>query len=46
MEVVDEVVKRFDFIDFERIGVIGGFYGGFMMNWIVGYINCFKVVVI
>ncbi|CAD5244588.1 S9 family peptidase [Thermococcus camini] len=45
MEVVDEAVKRFDFIDPERIGVTGGSYGGFMTNWIVGHTNRFKAAV-
>ncbi len=45
MEVVDEAVKRFDFIDPERIGVTGGSYGGFMTNWIVGHTKRFKAAV-
>ncbi|AEH25410.1 S9 family peptidase [Pyrococcus yayanosii] len=45
MEVVDEALKRFDFIDAERIGVTGGSYGGFMTNWIVGHTNRFKAAV-
>ncbi|NJD99889.1 S9 family peptidase [Thermococcus sp. LS1] len=45
MEVVDEAIKRFDFIDPERIGVTGGSYGGFMTNWIVGHTNRFKAAV-
>ncbi|WP_297466589.1 S9 family peptidase [Thermococcus sp.] len=45
MEVVDEALKRFDFIDGERVGVTGGSYGGFMTNWIVGHTNRFKAAV-
>ncbi|AIF68607.1 peptidase S9 [Palaeococcus pacificus DY20341] len=45
MEVVDEALKRFDFIDEERIGVTGGSYGGFMTNWIVGHTKRFKAAV-
>ncbi len=46
MEVVDEAVKRFDFIDGgEKIGVTGGSYGGFMTNWIVGHTKRFKAAV-
>lgn len=45
MEVVDEALKRFDFIDPERLGVTGGSYGGFMTNWIVGHTNRFKAAV-
>ena len=45
MEVVDEALKRFGFIDEERIGVTGGSYGGFMTNWIVGHTKRFKAAV-
>ncbi|NJE10661.1 S9 family peptidase [Thermococcus sp. MAR1] len=45
MEVVDEALKRFDFIDEERLGVTGGSYGGFMTNWIVGHTKRFKAAV-
>jgi dipeptidyl aminopeptidase/acylaminoacyl peptidase len=42
MAVVDEAVKRFDFIDPERIGVMGGSYGGFMTSWIIGHTDRFR----
>lgn len=45
MEVVDEAVKRFDFIDEGRVGVTGGSYGGFMTNWIVTHTNRFRAAV-
>ena len=45
LEVVDEAVKRFDFIDERRIGVTGGSYGGFMTNWIIGHTKRFKAAV-
>ncbi|AEC52448.1 acylamino acid-releasing enzyme [Pyrococcus sp. NA2] len=45
MEVVDEAIRRFNFIDPERIGVTGGSYGGFMTNWIVGHTKRFKAAV-
>ncbi|ASJ13776.1 dipeptidyl-peptidase 5 [Thermococcus radiotolerans] len=45
MEVVDEALKRFDFIDGERLGITGGSYGGFMTNWIVGHTKRFKAAV-
>jgi dipeptidyl aminopeptidase/acylaminoacyl peptidase len=40
--VVDEAVKRFDFCDPERMGVLGGSYGGYMTSWIVSHDNRFK----
>ncbi len=45
LAVVDEAVERFDFIDPERLGVIGGSYGGYMTSWIVGHTDRFKAAV-
>jgi dipeptidyl aminopeptidase/acylaminoacyl peptidase len=39
---VDSALEQFDFLDPERIGVIGGSYGGFMTSWIVGHTNRFQ----
>jgi dipeptidyl aminopeptidase/acylaminoacyl peptidase len=45
MAVTDEAVKRFDFIDPDRLGVLGGSYGGFMTSWIVGHNDRFQAAV-
>ena len=42
MAVADEALKRFDFCDPDRMGVLGGSYGGFMTSWIVSHNNRFK----
>ena len=42
MAVVDTALERYPFIDAERLGVIGGSYGGYMTSWIVGHTNRFK----
>lgn len=42
MAVVDEALRRFDFLDGERMGVLGGSYGGYMTSWIVGHTDRFK----
>jgi dipeptidyl aminopeptidase/acylaminoacyl peptidase len=42
MAVVDEGLRRFDFLDGERMGVLGGSYGGYMTSWIVSHTNRFK----
>src|SRR5579884_50141 len=42
MGVVDTALERFDFLDPERLGVLGGSYGGFMTSWIVSHTNRFK----
>jgi dipeptidyl aminopeptidase/acylaminoacyl peptidase len=45
LAVVDEAVRRFDFVDADRLGVIGGSYGGYMTSWIVGHTDRFKAAV-
>jgi dipeptidyl aminopeptidase/acylaminoacyl peptidase len=45
MAVFETAVKKFDFIDGKRAGVIGGSYGGYMTSWIVGHTNRFKAAV-
>ena len=45
LAVVDEALRRFGFIDPERLGVIGGSYGGYMTSWIVSHTDRFKAAV-
>jgi len=42
MAVVDTALERFPFLDGERLGVLGGSYGGFMTSWIVAHTKRFK----
>ncbi|MCU6793614.1 S9 family peptidase [Paenibacillus sp. WQ 127069] len=45
MDAVDHVLGTCDFVDETRLGVMGGSYGGFMTNWIVGHTNRFRAAV-
>jgi dipeptidyl aminopeptidase/acylaminoacyl peptidase len=45
MNGVDAILKKYSWIDRDRLGVTGGSYGGFMTNWIVGHTNTFKAAV-
>ena len=45
MACVDYVIKMYNFIDPERLGVTGGSYGGYMTNWIITRNNRFKAAV-
>ncbi len=45
MESIEYLKNNFDFIDFTRMGVTGGSYGGFMTNWIIGHTDIFKAAV-
>jgi dipeptidyl aminopeptidase/acylaminoacyl peptidase len=42
MAGLDEALRRFDFIDPDRLGVMGGSYGGFLTSWTVGHTDRFK----
>jgi dipeptidyl aminopeptidase/acylaminoacyl peptidase len=43
LAVVDEALERYEFCDRERLGVLGGSYGGYMTSWIVGHTDRFRV---
>lgn len=45
MDFTDEVLRRCPQIDAERLGVLGGSYGGYMTNWIIGHTDRFKAAV-
>jgi dipeptidyl aminopeptidase/acylaminoacyl peptidase len=42
---LDEVLRRYSWIDSERVGVTGGSYGGFMTNWIITQTPRFRAAV-
>ena len=42
MGVVDTALEKFPFLDADRLGVLGGSYGGYMTSWIIGHTNRFK----
>lgn len=42
MAVIDEALRRFNFCDPDRVGVMGGSYGGYMTSWLVSHTNRFK----
>lgn len=45
MAVVDEALQRFDICDRDRLGVIGGSYGGYMTSWIISHTDRFKAAI-
>jgi len=45
MNGVDAALKRYPWLDADKMGVTGGSYGGFMTNWIVGHTDRFKAAV-
>ena len=45
MLFVDTVLNNYPNIDKDKLGVIGGSYGGFMVNWIITHSHRFKVAI-
>ncbi len=45
MAALDTALQRYDFCDPDRLGVLGGSYGGFMTSWIVSHTDRFKAAV-
>ena len=45
MAEMDEAIKRFDFVDVDRLGVMGGSYGGYMTSWIIGHNDRFRAAI-
>ena len=41
LAVVDAALDKFDFIDPDRVGVLGGSYGGYMTSWILTHTDRF-----
>ena len=44
-ESVNYVVKKFPFVDEDRLGVFGGSYGGYMTNWAISHTNRYKAAI-
>ena len=42
MEALDYVIKTYEYVDSERLGILGGSYGGWMTNWALGHTDRFK----
>jgi dipeptidyl aminopeptidase/acylaminoacyl peptidase len=45
MKGLDAVVKRYAFVDSSRMGAAGASYGGYMIYWLEGHTDRFKVMV-
>jgi dipeptidyl aminopeptidase/acylaminoacyl peptidase len=45
MNGLDAALKKYPWIDQDRMGVTGGSYGGYLTNWIVSHTNRFKAAV-
>jgi len=45
MEFKEYILNKYIDIDIDRVGVAGGSYGGYMVNWMIGHTECFKAAV-
>jgi dipeptidyl aminopeptidase/acylaminoacyl peptidase len=45
MEATDYIIETYDYVDPKRIAVLGGSYGGFMTNWIIGHTDRYKTAI-
>jgi dipeptidyl aminopeptidase/acylaminoacyl peptidase len=45
MACLDEALRRYDFIDPDRLGVMGGSYGGYMTSWIIAHTDRFAAAI-
>jgi dipeptidyl aminopeptidase/acylaminoacyl peptidase len=46
LAVVDQAIAQFgDVVDPDRLGVLGGSYGGYMTSWVIGHTDRFKAAV-
>jgi dipeptidyl aminopeptidase/acylaminoacyl peptidase len=41
MAVVDAALEKAPYVDQERLGILGGSYGGYMTSWVVGHTDRF-----
>ncbi len=45
IQAVTAHMKKQSFVDSKRLGVMGGSYGGYMTNWVIGHTNEFKAAI-
>ena len=45
LQLLDTCIEKYPQIDPKRIGVCGGSYGGFMVNWLIGHTDRFSAAV-
>ena len=45
MQAVIDLMKQQPYVDSRRMGVMGGSYGGYMTNWIIGHTRVFKAAI-
>ncbi|MGD9701616.1 MAG: alpha/beta fold hydrolase [Acidimicrobiia bacterium] len=44
LAVLDEALRRYPFCDPDRIGMLGGSYGGYMATWLASHSDRFKAI--
>ncbi len=45
VQAVTEFVKSLDFVDANRVAIMGGSYGGYMVNWAIGHSDAYNCAI-
>jgi len=45
VQAVTEFAKSLDFVDESRVAIMGGSYGGYMVNWAIGHSDAYKCAI-
>lgn len=45
MACAEEGSRKFDWVDSDRLGIMGGSYGGYMTSWAIGHTDRFKAAI-
>jgi dipeptidyl aminopeptidase/acylaminoacyl peptidase len=45
VQAVTEFVKSLDYVDVDRVAIMGGSYGGYMVNWAIGHSDEYKCAI-
>jgi dipeptidyl aminopeptidase/acylaminoacyl peptidase len=45
MRCLEVALEQFQFIDVKRLGIAGGSYGGYLVNWAIGHTQTFRAAV-
>lgn len=45
VQAVTDSVKSLEFVDGDRVAIMGGSYGGYMVNWAIGHTDAYKCAI-
>jgi dipeptidyl aminopeptidase/acylaminoacyl peptidase len=45
VRAVTDYLKNLDYVDADRVAIMGGSYGGYMVNWAIGHTDAYKCAI-